>query len=172
MMIKVTKSLCSLGWVMCLMAGTAQAASWQDQLSSAASDLMSNSQGNHKTSASADEGLSLATVTQLLNGSNNNVAASSLTNATGILQYCIKNNVLNNVNSVTDQLKSKLGLQSQTQQSQDSNYQSGISGLLNTANNQKLDLNALGETELGKQLKTKACNVVLNQGKSYLGIAQ
>ena len=36
--------------------------------------------------------------------------------------------------------------------------------------NQKLDLNALGETELGKQLKTKACNVVLDQGKSYLGL--
>lgn len=167
---KMTKKLCSVGWAICLLSGAAHAASWQDQLNSAASDLLDNTSGSKNMANTTDGGLSLGTITQLLSGGNNAVASSSLTNATGVLQYCIRNNVVNNVNGITDKLQSKLGLTSKTQQSQQPSYQQGIAGLLNTGSNQKLDLNALGETELGKQLKTKACNVVLDQGKSYLGL--
>lgn len=167
---KMTKSLCSVGWAICLLSGTVHAASWQDQLNGAASDLLGNTTDSKNAANTTDGELSLGTITRLLSGGNNAVASSSMTNATGVLQYCIRNKVVNNVNGVTDQLKSKLGLTSSAQQSQQTSYQQGIAGLLNTGGHQKLDLNALGETELGKQLKTKACNVVLDQGKSYLGI--
>jgi len=167
---KMTKSLCSVGWAICLLSGTAHAASWQENLNGAASDLLGNSSGSKNATNTTDGGLSLGTITKLLGGGNNAVASNSMTNATGVMEYCIRNKVVNNVNGLTDQLQSKLGLTSNTKQSKETSYQQGIAGLLNTGSNQKLDLNALGETELGKQLKTKACNVVLDQGKSYLGL--
>jgi hypothetical protein len=163
---KMTKSLCSIGWAICLLSGTAHAASWQDQLNGAVSELS----GSKNTTNTTDGGLSLGAITKLLSGGNSAVASDSMTNATGVMEYCIRNKVVNNVNGLTDRLQSKLGLTSSTKKSKETSYQQGIAGLLNTGSNQKLDLNALGETELGKQLKTKACNVVLNQGKSYLGL--
>jgi len=163
---KMTKSLCSIGWAICLLSGTAHAASWQDQLNGAVSELS----GSKNTTNTTDGGLSLGTITKLLGGGNSAVASNSMTNATGVMEYCIRNKVVNNVNGLTDRLQSKLGLTSSTKKSKETSYQQGIAGLLNTGSNQKLDLNALGETELGKQLKTKACNVVLDQGKSYLGL--
>jgi len=166
---KMTKSLCSIGWAICLLSGTAHAASWQENLNGAASDLLGNSSGSKNTTAT-DGGLSLGTISKLLSGGSSAVASNSMTNATGVMEYCIRNKVVNNVNGLTDQLQSKLGLTSNTKKSKETSYQQGIAGLLNTGSNQKLDLNALGETELGKQLKTKACNVVLDQGKSYIGL--
>ncbi|WP_299999054.1 DUF2501 domain-containing protein [uncultured Cedecea sp.] len=166
---KMTKSLCSIGWAIYLLSGTAQAAGWQDKLSGAATDLLGNASGSNTTSTT-DGGLSLGTITQLLGGGNNAVASGTMTNATGVLEYCAKNKIVNNVNNLTDSLQSKLGLNNNASQSKDTNYLQGVAGLLNTGSNQKLDLNALGETDLGKQLKTKACNVVLDQGKSYLGL--
>lgn len=169
---KMTKSLCSIGLAICLLGGTAQAASWQENLNGAA-DLLGNSNntsGSKNATSTTDGGLSLGTITQLLGGGNNAVASSSMSNATGVLEYCIRNKVVNNVNGLTDKLQSKLGLNSSTKQSKDTSYMQGIAGLLNTGSNQKLDLNTLGETALGKQLKTKACNVVLDQGNSYIGL--
>jgi len=166
---KITKSLCSVGWAICLLSGTAHAASWQENLNGAASDLLGNSSGS-KNATATDGGLSLGTISKLLNGGSSAVASNSMTNATGVMEYCIRNKVVNNVNGLTDQLQSKLGLNSNTKKSKETSYQQGIAGLLNTGSNQKLDLNALGETALGKQLKTKACNVVLDQGKSYIGL--
>ena len=163
---KMTKSLCSISWAICLLSGTAHAASWQDQLNGAVSELS----GSKNTTNTTDGGISLGTITKLLGGGNSAVASDSMTNATGVMEYCIRNKVVNNVNGLTDRLQSKLGLTSSTKKSKETSYQQGIAGLLNTGSNQKLDLNALGETELGKQLKTKACNVVLDQGKSYLGL--
>jgi len=94
-----------------------------------------------------------------------------MSNATGVLQYCAENNLVkNNVSSVTEQLKSKLGLTSSSEQQSQSGYLEGVEGLLNTGSDQKINLKALGETPLGAKLKTKACNVVLEQGKKYLGM--
>jgi len=167
---KMTQSLCSLGWAICLLSGTAHAASWQDNLNGAASELLGSSSGSKNTVGATDGGLSLGTISKLLGGGSSAVASNSMTNATGVMEYCIRNKVVNNVNGLTDQLQSKLGLNTSTKKSKEPSYQQGIAGLLNTGSNQKLDLNALGETELGKQLKTKACNVVLDQGKSYIGL--
>ena len=83
----------------------------------------------------------------------------------------------NNVSSVTDQLKSKLGLTeaansatASNSSQQENGYLQGLQGLLTTGKDQKIDLKALSNTEMGKKLKTKACNVVLEQGKKYLGM--
>lgn len=172
-----SKTLLALGFAAATFTSFAQAASWQDKLSSTASDLMNNS-GNSQTSTTANSGLSLGSITQLLGGGNSAISANSMSNVTGILQYCAKNNIVdNNVSSVADQLKSKLGLTDTATQStqaagsgQENGYLQGLQGLLTTANNQKIDLKSLSNTQMGKKLKTKACGVVLDQGKKYLGM--
>ncbi|MFC0139797.1 DUF2501 domain-containing protein [Erwinia mallotivora] len=149
-----------------LFTGSALAASWQDQLSSAASSLSQNSTANASTSQA---GNSVSALTGLLNGGNQSLSASSMTNAAGVLQYCVQNNVVdNNVSSVKDQLISKLGL-TDAQKAQDTtDYKQGLMGLLNTGNNQQVNLSSLGNTALGKKVKTKACDLVLKQGKQFI----
>ena len=151
-----------------LVAGSAGAASWQDQLNSAASQLGQQSSSS-TTSNASQEGLSLSSLAGLLNGGDKAVSASNMTNAAGILEYCVKNNVVdNNVSSVKNQVLDKLGLNSQAQKTQQTDYQQGLAGLLNTGNGQQLNLKSLGDTEMGKKVKTKACDVVLKQGKNFI----
>lgn len=151
-----------------LLAGAASAASWQDQLSSAASSLSQNSESGTSGSAS-QTGTSMGALTGLLNGGNQSLSSNSMTNAAGVLQYCVKNNVVdNNVSSVKDQLMSKLGLTDTTKQQETTDYKQGLMGLLNTGNNQQVNLSSLGNTALGKKVKTKACDLVLKQGKQFI----
>ncbi|MFU9135363.1 DUF2501 domain-containing protein [Erwinia tasmaniensis] len=151
-----------------LLAGAASAASWQDQLSSAASSLSQNSESGTSGSTS-QTGTSMGALTGLLNGGNQSLSANSMTNAAGVLQYCVKNNVVdNNVSSVKDQLMSKLGLTDTTKQQETTDYKQGLMGLLNTGNNQQVNLSSLGNTALGKKVKTKACDLVLKQGKQFI----
>jgi hypothetical protein len=154
-----------------LVAGSASAASWQDQLSSAATQLsqQNNTSNTGSTAAAQNGGLSLSSLSSLLNGGDKTVASHSMTNAAGIMQYCVEHNVVkNNVQSVKDQVLSKLGLSAPAAQEQKTDYQQGIAGLLNTGNGQQLNLQSLGNTQLGEKLKTKACNVVLKQGKNFI----
>lgn len=159
------------GWgvAAALVAGSASAASWQDQLSSAATQL--SQQNNSATAGGAQQngGMSLSSLTGLLNGGDKAVSSTSMTNAAGVMQYCVEHNVVkNNVQSVKDQVLSKLGLSTETAQDQKTDYQQGIAGLLNTGNGQQLNLQSLGNTQIGEKLKTKACNVVLKQGKNFI----
>lgn len=62
----------------------AHAASWQDSLNSAASQLSGSS-----TQASGG-GMSISSLTSLLNGSSQSLTASSMNNAAGIMSYCAK----------------------------------------------------------------------------------
>ena len=89
----------------------------------------------------------------------------------GVLQYCVKNNVLSKASTenVKDQLLSKLGIQTASgAESQD--YQQGLGGLLKTGKDQSVDLNNLGSglTQVKEKVKTKACDVVLKQAKSFI----
>ncbi len=61
----------------------AHAASWQDSLNSAASQLSGSN-------AQASGGMSVSSLTSLLNGSSQSLTASSMNNAAGILSYCAK----------------------------------------------------------------------------------
>ncbi|GAA0503777.1 DUF2501 domain-containing protein [Tatumella terrea] len=163
--------LLAMGLIAALVSASACASSWQDKLSSSASDLLDSSSATSGKSTGTEGGLSLSSITGLLNGGNKAVSSNSMSNATGILQYCAENNLVkNNVTSVTDQLKSKLGLTDTSAQQKQTGYLDGIQGLLNTGNNQQISLKSLSNTPMGEKLKTKACNVVLDQGKKYLGM--
>lgn len=160
------------GMAAALVAGSASAASWQDQLSSAASQLSQQQNSNTTSSNGAQSGgLSLSTLTGLLNGGDKAVSASNMTNAAGVMEYCVQHNVVdNNVKSVKEQMLSKLGLSTPAAQEQKTDYQQGIAGLLNTGNGQQLNLQSLSNSPMGEKLKTKACDVVLKQGKKYIGM--
>jgi hypothetical protein len=85
------------------------------------------------------------------------------------LQYCVQNNVVNNnVSSVKDQLLSKLGLTDTAKAQETTDYKQGLMGLLNTGSDQQVNLKSLGNTELGKKVKTKACDLVLKQSKQFI----
>ena len=163
-----TKMVLALTVSSSLFAGVASAASWQDQLSSAANTLSQNSNSG-TTTTQQNSGTSLGALTGLLNGGNQQLSSNSMTNAAGVLQYCVKNNVVdNNVSSVKDQLMSKLGLTDTTRAQETTDYKQGLMGLLNTGNDQQVNLKSLGNTELGKKVKTKACDLVLKQSKQFI----
>lgn len=170
-MIAVTRLVIALSLSGALFSVGAGAATWQEQLSSAANTLSqnaANAQGASSETA-ATGGTSLSALAGLMNGGSKSLSASTMTNAAGILQYCMKNNLVdNNISSLKEQLLGKLGLEDTQKQQQNTDYQQGLLGLLNTGNNQQVNLKALGETPLGKQVKTKACDLVLKQGWKFI----
>ncbi|UXY10355.1 DUF2501 domain-containing protein [Kosakonia sp. ML.JS2a] len=146
-----------------LFTGFAHAASWQDTLSSAAGQLSQNN------SASQQGGLSLSSLTGLLNGGNQSLSAGTMNNAAGIMTWCAKNKLssLTNTENVKNQVLDKLGLGT-TEQKQDTNYLEGIQGMLNTKNGEQLNLSNIGNTPLAEKVKSKACDIVLKQGVNFL----
>ncbi|EPN7018351.1 TPA: DUF2501 domain-containing protein [Klebsiella pneumoniae] len=141
----------------------AHAVSWQDSLNSAASQLSGSN-------AQASGGMSVSSLTSLLNGSSQSLTASSMNNAAGILSYCAKQKLasVTSADNVKNQVLDKLGLSTPEKQKQDTSYLDGLQGLLNSKNGQQLDLNTLGNSSLAKQVKTKACDLVLKQGVNFL----
>ncbi|ECC8921336.1 DUF2501 domain-containing protein [Salmonella bongori] len=156
---KTTKYfLCCAAVASALISTSGIAASWQDSLSSAASQL-SAQQG----------GTSLSSLTSLLNGGAQSLSADNMNNAAGILQYCAKQKLSSatNAENVKDKILNKLGLDT-AQQKQDTNYLDGLQGLLKTKDGQQLNLNNIGSTPLAEKVKTKACDLVLQQGLNFL----
>ncbi|POT56091.1 hypothetical protein C3432_19120 [Citrobacter amalonaticus] len=160
---KTTKRLlCCAIAASALIATSTFAASWQDSLSSAASELS-------KQSSTEQGGTSLSSLTSLLNGGNQALSASNMNNAAGIMQYCARQKLasVTDTENVKNQVLDKLGLGT-TEQKQDTNYLDGIQGLLNTKDGQQLDLNNIGSTPLAEKVKTKACDLVLKQGVNFI----
>lgn len=152
--------LLALALTTSMAAGTAQAG-LMDSLGSAAGEL-SKSGGD-------TGGMSLSSLTGLLNGGDKALSANSMTNAAGIMQYCVKNNVLSQqgVEGIQDKVMDKLGISSSANaNSQD--YQQGLGGLLKTDEGKSLDLNSLGTSQITEKVKQKACDLVLKQGKSFI----
>ncbi|ANI30808.1 endopeptidase [Yersinia entomophaga] len=151
--------LLALAFSSTLVTGSAQANSLFDSVKNAADEY----------SKSGDSSSSLSSLTGLLNGGDKALSASTMTNAAGILQYCVQNNVLsaNGTSAIKDQLMSKLGITS-TENAKSQDYQEGLGGLLKTGEGKSLDLNNLGTAQLTEKIKTKACDLVLQQGKSFL----
>ena len=150
-----------------LVTGAAQAAtSWQDSLNSAASQL---SAGNSTTSSQTG-GLSLSSLTGLLNSGTDSLSASNMNNAAGILEYCAKEKLasMTDATNIKNQVLGKLGLETPQEQQQDTNYLEGIQGLLNANNGQQLNLETIGSTPLAKKVKAQACDFVLKQGLSFI----
>ncbi|MEX3021398.1 DUF2501 domain-containing protein [Kluyvera sp. STS39-E] len=158
----VKSVLCRVIIASAFVSTAAGAVSLQD-LSSAATQLSGGS-------STQSGGSSLSSLTSLLNGGSQSLSASSMNNAAGIMQYCAKQKLasVTDVDNVKNQVLDKLGLSTPTEQKKDTGYMDGIEGLLNAKDGQKLDLDSLGNTELGKKVKTKACDLVLKQGVSFL----
>lgn len=87
-----------------------------------------------------------------------------------IPSYCAKQKLasVTSADNVKNQVLDKLGLSTPEKQKQDTSYLDGLQGLLNSKNGQQLDLNTLGNSSLAKQVKTKACDLVLKQGVNFL----
>ena len=102
----------------------AHAASWQDSLNSAASQLSGSN-------AQASGGMSVSSLTSLLNGSSQSLTASSMNNAAGILSYCAKQKLasVTSADNVKNQVLDKLGLSTPEKQKQDTSYLDGLQGL-------------------------------------------
>ncbi|AUQ41039.1 DUF2501 domain-containing protein [Yersinia ruckeri] len=139
--------------------GSAQANSLFDSVKNVA-DEYSKSEGSSP---------SLSSLTGLLNGGDTALSAGTITNAAGILQYCVKNNVLSakGTTAIKDQLISKLGISS-TENAKSQDYQDGLGGLLKTSEGKSLNLNDLGTSQITEKIKTKACDLVLKQGQTFL----
>ncbi|MFQ9623918.1 MAG: DUF2501 domain-containing protein, partial [Enterobacteriaceae bacterium] len=103
-------------------AAGAHAASWQDSLSSAASQLSSQS-GSQESGA-----LSMSSLTSLLNGGSQSLTASSMNNAAGIMSYCAKQKLasVTNTENVKNQVLDKLGLSTPEKQKEDTSYLEGL----------------------------------------------
>ncbi|HHG8771274.1 TPA: DUF2501 domain-containing protein [Raoultella planticola] len=147
----------------CMAAG-AHAASWQDSLSSAANQL--SSQGGSQQGG----GLSMSSLTSLLNGGNQSLTSSSMNNAAGIMSYCAQQKLasVTSTENVKNQVLDKLGLSTPEKQKEDTSYLEGLQGLLSSNNGQQLNLNTLGSSPLAEKVKTKACDLVLKQGVNFL----
>ncbi|ARP85536.1 DUF2501 domain-containing protein [Bordetella genomosp. 9] len=93
--------------------------------------------------------------------------AGSLGNATGVLQYCINNNYLQqaNASSLKDQLMRKLSGTTGQPAQKDSGYLSGVKGLLQTGSGNTVDLSGGGWKEAATR---QVCDAILNQAKSFL----
>ncbi|HED1542458.1 TPA: DUF2501 domain-containing protein [Kluyvera cryocrescens] len=158
----VKSMLCRVIIASAFVSTAAGAVSLQD-LSSAATQLSGGS-------STQNGGSSLSSLTSLLNGGSQSLSSSTMNNAAGIMQYCAKEKLasVTNVDNVKNQVLDKLGLSTPAEQKKDTGYMDGIEGLLNAKDGQKLDLDSLGNTELGKKVKTKACDLVLKQGVNFL----
>lgn len=133
-------------------------------LKSAATKELSGSQDS---SASTSSSSSLSSLSGLLSGG----TASSLTdktasNAAGILEYCVKNNVVSNADSVKTKLLEKIGLQQPAKQEQDQNFTDGLKGILH-GDTTTVDLNSF-TGKMKEKVTTEACDLVLKNAKSFL----
>lgn len=148
-----------------LMATSGYAATWQESLSSAASQLSQT-----QTTTSGTQSNSLSSLSGLLTGDSQALSSETMPNVAGILGYCMKQKLVSatNTENVKNQIMEKLGLSTPQAQTTTPDYTEGLMGLLNTAKGEQLDLATIGNSPLAEKVKTKACDLVLKQGVNFL----
>ena len=132
-----------------------QANNLLDQLKEQAGAAV-NSQGSSNSSggSSALSGLSLGGFKMPAIGS------STMGNAAGVLEYCVKNNYLGgDAASVKDKLLAKIT----GQKKQENDFASGAKGLLKGGDGKSLNLKGLSS-----KVKEKACDYVLKNATSLI----
>jgi len=88
------------------------------------------------------------------------IGSSTVGNAAGVLQYCVKNNYLGgDAASVKDKLLAKITGQKQ----QETGFESGAKGLLKGGDGKSLNFKLLSS-----KVKTKACDYVLKNATSLI----
>jgi hypothetical protein len=100
-----------------------------------------------------------------LSGGLPSVSQASPGNTAGVLQYCVRNNLVSGsaATSVKDSVVSKVT--GSGQGANDSGFKAGNSGLLQTGNGQNFNLSGGGVKE---QVTHKVCDMVLQHAKSLL----
>lgn len=95
--------------------------------------------------------------------------SGSMGNVAGILEYCVKNNYLGGDSGAAGIAGKLLGKTKGG--ASNSDYSSGAAGLLKGKDGNTTNLSTLGggNSDLKSKLTTKACDVILKQGKSFLG---
>ncbi len=174
MSLKQPRLAVALALSVVLSSGLAHAAgNWMDSVNSVAGELNKSSTGNGASATAGattgNNASSLASLSGLLNGGDKALSSRSMTNAAGVLQYCVKNNLLsaNGASTLKDRMLSKLGITG-TSEAKSPDYQQGLGGLLTTGKNGQVNLNELSNSQLGQKVKTKACDVVLKQSKHFV----
>jgi hypothetical protein len=121
-------------------------------------DKSNATSGSGAADGAAGAGASLASGLGL---SMPNIGSSTMGNAAGVLQYCIKNNYLSAdaANNVKDKLLSTVT----GQKPQQTGYANGAKGLLQGTDGKSLNLK-----NVSRQLKTKACDYVLANARSLV----
>ncbi|WP_269759568.1 DUF2501 domain-containing protein [Variovorax sp. E3] len=136
---------------------SAQANNLLDQLKEKAGEAASaNSQGN----AGGTGGSALGSLGNNLGFKMPAIGSSTIGNAAGVLQYCVKNNYLGgDAASVKDKLLAKIT----GQKPQETGFANGAKGLLKGGDGQTLNFKVLSS-----KLKTKACDYVLKNATSLI----
>ncbi len=100
-----------------------------------------------------------------LGGGLPSVGQASPSNTAGVLQYCIRNNYVNggSASSVKDSVVNKVT--GSGKPTQDTGFQSGNNGMLQTGNGKSFSLGGSGVKE---QVSRKVCDMVLQHAKSML----
>ena len=144
------------------------ALSWQDKLI----NLPEEQLHQNIVAGTQSGGLSLSSLSTLLDGGNTALSANTMANAAGVIEYCTKNKLssMANAEKIQGKLVYKLGLTHPRNTAAKKDYAQGLSGLLNTHNGQQLDMKDLSHSELAAEVKTKACNLVFKQGMDYLSL--
>lgn len=142
------------------------AISWQDKLANVAEDQVQR----NVIAGTESGGLSLSSLSTMLNGGSTALSANTMANAAGVIEYCAKNKLtsLTNAGNIQSQLANKLNLNNPRNSAAKKDYTQGLSGLLNTSDGQQLDMNDLSHSELATKVKSKACDLVLKQGVHFL----
>lgn len=102
-------------------------------------------------------------------GGNSSMSSGSMGNVAGLLQYCVKNNYLGGDSGASGIASKLLG---KTQGgSSNTDYQSGLGGILKGSNGHTTNLTDVGggNSDLKSKITTKACDVVLKQGQRFIG---
>lgn len=159
-------SLISISLIFLLISTKCIALSWQDKLINLSKEPIHH----HIVAGTQSGGLSLSSLSTMLEGGNTALSANTMANAAGVIEYCANNKLFSMVNAerIQRQLGRKLRLTQPRNSATKKDYTQGLSGLLNTHNGQQLDMNDLSHSELAVQVKNKACDMVLKQGIDYL----
>lgn len=157
---------CSTALAITLISTKCIATSWQDQLTSSSEEQIDQ----NIVAGTQSGGLSLSSLSTMLEGGSTALSANTMANAAGVIEYCTKNKLssMANAEKIQHLLVHRLRLTQPRNSTTKKDYTQGLSGLLNTRNGQQLDMNDLSHSELAAQVKTKACDLVLKQGMDYL----
>lgn len=146
-------------FIFVMLQSSAQSADWQEQLSATGHLTQSNVSGKDTR-----------TLSRLLADGRNSLASGSMPNVAGLFEYCARQKLLiaTDPQHVKNQLLDRIGLVTPQQQNENPVYLDGLSGILHTRNGLQIDLNTLKNAGLGKKLKLKACDVILDQSLSFI----